>query len=85
MAKSSKERGGPTAAARRRAAADRRYRIKSALLARGRTMADVGRRCGVSRHMVSHVVAGRKRSPRVFAALAKATGLPMSVVRVAHA
>jgi lambda repressor-like predicted transcriptional regulator len=49
----------------------RRQLILGALLLSGVSQADVARRSGVSRGMVCHVIAGRKRQPKVQAALAR--------------
>ena len=49
----------------------RRQLILGALLLSGRSQAEIGRRAGVSRGMVCHVIAGRKRQPKVEAALAR--------------
>ena len=49
----------------------RRQLILGALLLSGRTQAEVARRCGVTRSMVCHVIAGRKAHARVQAALAR--------------
>jgi hypothetical protein len=49
----------------------RRQLILSRLFLAGVSQGDIGRRSGVSRGMVCHVIAGRKRQPRVEAALAR--------------
>jgi len=49
----------------------RRHLILWALLLSGLTQAEVARRCGVTRSMVCHVIAGRKAHARVQAALAR--------------
>ena len=53
----------------------RYHRIKVRLLRRGLTFADIARRTGVSRSMVSYTAAGRKVSRRVRMAVAKAAGV----------
>ena len=53
------------------AAERRKTRIRYQLLMARVSAAAIGRRSGVSRGMVCHVIAGRKRNPRVEAALAR--------------
>ena len=49
--------------------------VKYQLDLRGLSMAEVGRAAGVSRSLVSHVVAGRKRHRKVEAAIARLAGV----------
>ncbi len=54
----------------------RRTLIANACQWQGVTLAEIGRRVGVGRSMVSQVVGGGKRSPRVERALARLVGIP---------
>jgi hypothetical protein len=49
----------------------RRQLILGSLLLSGQSQAGVARKTGVSRGLVCHVIAGRKRHPKVEAALAR--------------
>ncbi len=57
------------------AARIRRVLIAQSLAMRGQTLAGLGRAAGVSRSLVSHVVAGRKRHRKVEAAIARLAGV----------
>jgi len=50
--------------------------VKYQLNLRGLSMADIGRQVGVNRSMVSQVISGGKRSPKVERALARVVGIP---------
>jgi lambda repressor-like predicted transcriptional regulator len=54
----------------------RRIMVASACRWHGTSLAEVGRRVGVGRSMVSQVVGGGKRSPKVERALARLVGVP---------
>jgi hypothetical protein len=49
----------------------RRQLIRRSLFLADISQASIGRRAGVSRGLVCHVIAGRKRHPKVEAALAR--------------
>jgi len=53
----------------------RRVLIAQSLAMRGETLAGLGRATGVSRSLVSHVLAGRKRNRKVEAAIARLAGV----------
>jgi lambda repressor-like predicted transcriptional regulator len=57
------------------AARIRRVLIAQSLAMRGQTLAVLGRSAVVSRSLVSHVVAGRKRHRKVEAAIARLAGV----------
>lgn len=54
--------------------------IRKALIDAETTAAAIGRRLGVTRGAVYHVIAGRKRTPRIRAAIAEAIGMSVSEV-----
>lgn len=53
------------------AAEQRRRLIRTTLILTRASAAAIGRKAGVSRGLVCHVIAGRKRHPKVEAALAR--------------
>ncbi len=57
------------------AAKIRRVLIAQSLAMRGQSLAGLGRAAGVSRSLVSHVVAGRKRHRGLEAAIARLCGV----------
>lgn len=55
-------------------------RLRIAFLRRDRSFADVARRLGITRAAVAHVVVGRKATPRIRRALARAAGRRLSEI-----
>lgn len=57
---------------------NRRVRVKVAMLEAGVKSSDIVRRCRVSPSLVSQVIGGTRRSPRIEAAISKAVRIPRS-------
>lgn len=53
-------------------------KIKIELLKRGTSGAEIGRKLGVSRHAVYHVIAGRNKTPKIRKAIARALDMGVS-------
>lgn len=55
----------------------RQREVRKLMIDANLTAAEVGRRLGVSRSAIAHIIAGRRTSPRLQAGLAKLLGLPV--------